>query len=193
MSLNDIEAKADELAQALDGAGAALAKDLTTKLEGLAYAATIKRVADDRAIHNVLIGLRDREVVAMEQAAEANTKIAAQQAKTALTNGLAGLCRCSWTSRQAMDESNTVLGPHHEGACPLWRLNAAVEPTKPAVDRLHELLSYFVGQANDCANEAARRRDVVGEEGRKQPGDYMSVVYNEAADKLRDILDEGML
>lgn len=146
MSLSDIEAKADELAEALDGAGAALAKDLTTKLEGLAYAVQIKATA-------------------------AHQRRVAEQPMIHLQQG----------PQHGYFQGVPVSPP------PL------VEPTKPAIDRLHELVSYFIQQANDCANEAARNRDVVGQEARKQPADYMAVVYNEAADKLRDILDEGGL
>lgn len=65
------------------------------------------------------------------------------------------------------------------------------EPTKPAVDRLYELVSYCRGSADACATEAEAQRDVVGQEARKQPGDYEAAVFSELSDKLQDILSEG--
>lgn len=71
------------------------------------------------------------------------------------------------------------------------RSECTPEPTKNVADRLHELVSYLQQQAEECRDEAERKRDVVGQEARKQPGDYMAPAYSEAATKLQEILSEG--
>jgi hypothetical protein len=73
--------------------------------------------------------------------------------------------------------------PRHQ---PLIQYPAA--PTKPAADRLHELVSYFIQQSQQAFN--ATRVEPAEQHSR-----YLSVskAYDDAATKLDEILREGSL
>lgn len=80
LSLAQIEECAEGLALRLYATSSVSeAKLLGIQLAGLRDYAHIKQVADNRAEHNTLVVMRERELAAMEQVAESNAKIAAQQ------------------------------------------------------------------------------------------------------------------
>ena len=66
------------------------------------------------------------------------------------------------------------------------------EPTKPAADRLHELVSYFVGQSNENYNKTKSIPEV-DEAQTSHETRYLSIskAYDDAATKLQEILQEG--
>lgn len=184
MNLEEIEAKADELAALM--LEVVQVGDIPARLEGLAHLAQIKAVRDRRHVWNAHVGMRERDNE-MRQREISAMEVAADAASRAIPP--AGGC----TSR-----INSLIPGHPPLLCELshghpgrhlsgntsWDLEA--EPTKPAVDRLHELVSYL-----EASKEGADQADDGGDRYESGRLDGMSKAYRDAATKLQEILSEG--
>lgn len=83
------------------------------------------------------------------------------------------------------------LGGHlsdDESGRAVWPAGESAEPTKPAADQLHELLSYLV-QQSQLSLEKSEHVMVETPVWRKHLA--ASKAYDDAAQKLQDILTEG--
>jgi hypothetical protein len=79
---------------------------------------------------------------------------------------------------EAVAASNESMAAAYAGATP-----EAAEPTKPAADRLHELLSYFIQQSEAPINGQTPDTE--------RQGMMRAMYYDDAATKLQEILTEG--
>lgn len=212
MTLSDIEAKADELARQLLAAGKSEALLLGIQLEGLRDLAQIKAVGDQRAQWNASVEMRrvevqaaemrhEREVAAMERTAT-NVADALPKSTDSPVVVRATAAPCPSSLSLSKDEYYVCTNPAnhegpHTGGGKVWtgpgnmgRLDATKpDPTKPAVDRLHELVSMwnqFSTDQSDRGMDELRRntRDGWYAEGQ-------SVAWGKAAAMLQDILTEG--
>lgn len=254
LSLSEIEEKAQEFAGHLIGTPSRASADLyRSKLKGLRDLALIMQVADNRATWNAQVGMRERELVAMEQTAANVTEALAKQAPTQperrceiqreaivlgekpdrtiqlqclLADGHPGLHtdregvrwdeevrfvqpaptgpQCPSTLRISQDEQYTCRfaaghgGDHLSEGDDVMRWTGPgngkqeAEPTKPAVDRLHELVSMWNGFSRD-QDLAARNVVVTDAETAESRGylDGQAVAWGKAASMLQDILTEG--
>jgi hypothetical protein len=123
-------------------------------------------------------------------------------------------CTCVWATRQAMSESNTLAGSHHDDTCALYLRNFGevlpdsskcgfggtctlpakhvgahlplrlASAVKPISDRLHELVSH----ARTCEEGAREAHGVTGDDSYNQG---LREAYGVMADRLEDLLMEG--
>lgn len=159
MSLSDIEAKAENIAESLMVAGKSEALLLGIQLEGLRDLAQIKQIGSQQA----------------QDPAQTDAFIAA---KYCLTPGPGSLL--CW-------DLKGHAGPHGMGN-DTWSDEQEAEPTKPAADRLHELMSYLLGQCN--SHYQTHSTHTGGSVGAQQHL-AASKAYDDAAQKLDEILREG--
>lgn len=80
---------------------------------------------------------------------------------------------------------------------PTWAGQPAVtlpvaEPTKPAVDRLHELVSYLITES-ERAHDLAGQNEIGEMNATAVHFEAASKAYDDAATKLQEILQEGGL
>lgn len=119
----------------------------------------------------------------------------AQVKVLAQTMSPAGRCGYRWTwpdsggshSEICTKPAGHVGTLHYNGVTGMStpRLGEKAEPTKPAADRLHELASHL-HQAAEKAREVSDRTTSEREEGKVE-------AYQDAFDKLEEILKEGTL
>lgn len=247
MSLSDIEAKAEDLANRLLAAGKSEAMLIGFQIAGLRDLAQIKAVGDQRAQWNASVEYTVRQTSALELAATAQTDAAQAQVaakperrceiqrevivlgekperkirlQCLLADGHPGLHTdregtkwdeevrfvqppasgvppCPSTFQRSRDEYYVCIlsyehdGPHHGGGM-TWtgpgNGKQEAEPTKPAADRLHELVSY-------CRTHAEESDDKAGHVQAQSPPwlrhRAVARAYDDAATKLQDILTEG--
>lgn len=177
MSLSEIESRASALALKLVNVttGRQEALLIGVQLEGLRDLAQIKAIADNRADHNVAVGMRERELAAMEAVAAGIPK--PNTAKCGFgwswpDGETSHFEICTEPAKHTGDHRNSVTGIAHV-------------PTKPVADRLHELVSYFA-QERGAANEESTKS---GPAGDAAVGRFHA--YNDAAAKLEALLLEG--
>lgn len=186
MSLSEVEKRADALTQVLihGNTGRQQALLLGVQIEGLRDLAQIKAIADNRAEHNVAVGMRERELAAMEAVA-ANIP----------SQGICGAqSRSVWTGERMVPQTCRVSAGHsgwHKSAQGMEWTEGEAAPTKPIADRLHELVSYCRAEADRESHEAETAREHSGLTARKQFGDVAADAYKDAADKLQELLMEG--
>lgn len=203
MTLNEIEEKAQELAGYLLVAGKQEALLLGIQIEGLKDLALIMSARDRRHERNAHVGmrgeenaLRQRELTAMEQAAATiGRQVLGQRSEPGAVAGPP----CPFTLSLGEKEYYVCTlpashdGPHRGGG-KWWEgpgnggKAEVAEPTKPAVDQLHELLSYLINQSE--------RELVRSQSDGKNPDEASrhlgeSKAYDDAATKLQEILQEG--
>lgn len=163
MELSEIEAQADALLERLASTSSAgEVRDICFRLDGLKNAAQIKSTVAFR---------KEREAVA---------PLPLWGALPAVP----GFVRCpatklqgGWTYRCESVAGHTPAGAHD------WRGSPNPpdeEPTKPAVDRLHELVSY--GEQMEASNRTV-----------EYPCPDAADAYQDMASKLEEILREGEL
>ena len=162
MELNEIEAQADALLERLAGftVGAGEARDICFRLDALSSAASIKAtVAHQKRADNQAY---------MPTHAYMPAPVSLQQCPaTEFVRGDA--FRCSKPAG------------HMPAAAHAWMLAVpAEEPTKPAADRLHELVSY--GKQMEASNRTV-----------EYPCPDAADAYQDMATKLDEILREGLL
>jgi hypothetical protein len=81
-------------------------------------------------------------------------------------------------------------GGQHGHAGVFW--SDLPEPTKPAVDRLHELVSYLITES-ERAHDLAGQNQIGGMDASADRFSAVSKAYDDAATKLQEILQEGGL
>jgi len=172
MDLNEIESATDALLERLASTeSAAEVRDLCFRLDGMYRGAQVKAIVFGVDRQASSEEFRARELAAMERAAQAaSMAVAANIPKpTCIAVDRLGVAKC------ALPAGHT--GRHEDGGfAPLsWPNDDPYpEPTKPAVDRLHELVSFIrEGQAGAPFASAEEVLDI--------------------ADKLEEILREGTL
>ena len=189
MDLNEIEAEADKLTGLMLLACEAETAHLLSKLDGLHHLAGIKATVAFR---------KERE-------AEDSGRLAAYQLGVPVPTRSPGGFedgkakhnepepgRCQVTEFDVGTQRNCLLSAGHQPAgrhvWGPWRPVPEEEPTKPAVDRLHELVSYLIAcsERGHRLNETHPERDLRHEVA-------ASKAYDDAATKLQEILSEGGL
>jgi hypothetical protein len=178
MNLSEIEEKAQELLTAVLGEDhTSRAEHTYRKLRCLREVAQIIAVGDGR----------------IARTAELEIK---KQALAAMGGGLAGPCHAVAPMGRVGDESPIFcqlqsghVGSHmsEENGRAIWP-NTGPELTKPAADRLHELVSYCTQQSNEAHLEADREQESLIQHARLQE---RSLCYADVGQKLQDILTEG--
>lgn len=187
MELTEIEAQADALLERLaDPTGAADVRDIVFRLDGLYRGAQIKAMLPE-SIDQGQCGFKWKWGQVGDQHFEICT-LGAGHGGTHHLNQVTGInkskfprCTCVWATRQAMSESNTMAGSHHDDTCPLYLRNFAESPAKPVADRLHELVSF----AKACEeNASSQAEDDPYNQGLRQ-------AYGVMAEQLEALLMEG--
>jgi hypothetical protein len=204
MSLSEIEEKAQELAERLTGTDRSGYADLLrTKLQGLKDLAQIIAFRDRRHEWNSSVGmrsedriLRERELAAMEQTA-ANVSRQVLGQRTEAVTAASPPCPSTLTLGDREYYVCTLPAPHdgsHMGGGMSWTgpgnggKAEVAEPTKPAADRLHELVSYLTATSKrDFDLSKTHTGGSVGSTKHLAA----SKAYDDAATKLQDILQEG--
>jgi hypothetical protein len=167
MDLNDIEGRAEGLALDLaDATSVSQAGLLQTQLQGLKDLALIKSVRYSRD--------------AGERGSQ--TRTAAQPVAVRCKSFRSGVVFNSKPTQEirlqcVFSENHPGLHRDREGV----RWDSDPEPTKPAVDRLHELVSY----ARECGQQYAAESRVTD--------DPKAIISFDFAEKLEEILLEGGL
>lgn len=215
MELTEINELADDLlAKLRDSTSAADVRDLVFRLDGLYRGAQIKTLLPKVTAQGPC-GFEWKWNQGREQHYEMCTLPAGHDGTHHL-NEVTGInkrklpdCNCSWATRQAMSESNTLVGSHHDDTCPLFRTALTIhgvrltaghaglhndggktsgdEPTKPVADRLHELVSYLREALSFQADRSAQSTDAPSQNWH----DGQSKAYTDAAEKLEALLMEG--
>lgn len=196
MTLSEIEEKAQELLSAvLAEDHSSRAEHTYRKLRCLREVAQIIAVGDNRASWNAHAEMHEEELAAMQKVADATTQLTT-----------APKCGHRWQWYETADQEHfeictlpaTHVGIHRNGVTGSYTeynksggeaLNASAR-TKPAADRLHELLSYLV-QQSEAAHQRSQEADAVSELGKSARQLSICKAYDDAATKLSEILHEG--
>lgn len=165
MNLEEIEAKADELAAQLvdPDTHSAVVRDVAFRLDGLSRAAQIKATVafrKEQALPNLNLPTHPKP----EASPRCQQVYRCTRPAGHISRGIAH----AWVGYPA-----TVVDPE--------------EPTKPVADRLHELVSYLVSQSVEEHHKA----DEKIEGWRAAKFVAASKAYDDAASKLQEILQEG--
>jgi hypothetical protein len=165
MSLSDIEAKAENIAESLLIAGKNEAELLGIHLQGLRDLAQIK------------------EAKAFGAASETEERPVPKA--------------CPSTFQLSKDEYYVCVLPfehagQHRGGGMWWagpgNGGEKAEPIKPAIDRLHELLSYLISHSNSEFHQSNKHAPDSAESIKHLAA---SKAYDDGAQKLQEILNEG--
>lgn len=168
MDLHEIEAKADELAE----------KMLATEHR------------QERTHHMwALEGL--------QRLAQIKATVAFSKEREQATTAPAATDRCGVWGSGGYDALVCTKGSPHGGAhfdenvqTYFQATELSADPTKPAADRLHELVSYFVQQSEEAATVHQRVSGVPRRHAHTAAA-AASRAYDDAATKLQEILQEG--
>lgn len=175
MDLIEIEAATDALLEQLASTtSAGEVRDLCFRLDGMYRGAQVKAIVFGVDRQASSEEFRVRELAAMERAAQAASMAVVQRLPDQEaagpcwdqipTTGIGVPTRCTLKAGHA--------GAHTDGGA-IWQMDQP-EPTKPAVDRLHELVSFI-------------------REGQKGAPFASAEEVMDIADKLEEILKEGTL
>lgn len=174
MDLTEIDGLSDNLLVKLrDSTSAADVRDLVFRLDGLYRGAQIKALTQDvtdrspcgfrwkwgqgREQHYEVCTLLEGHTVShRNDVTGVSRKLVVAEGEDGTSKRKAEACTCSWATRQAMSESNTLAGSHHDDTCLLYLRNFGelVNQTKPVSDRLHELTSNWKSSADSFESVA---------------------------------------
>jgi hypothetical protein len=161
VELTEINELADDLlAKLRDTTSAADVRDLVFRLDGLYRGAQIKALLPV-IVEQGPCGFKWKWNQGREQHYEVCT-LEAGHGGTHHLNQVTGInkrkvdCTCIWMTRQAMSESNTLAGSHHDDTCPLYlrTFDQLPNAVKPISDRLHELTSNWKSSADSYESVA---------------------------------------
>lgn len=195
MDLTEIDGLADDLlAKLRDSTSAADVRDLVFRLDGLYRGAHIKALLPEVTPQRPC-GFKWKWGQGREQHYEVCTLPVHQVGKhlnqvTGISTRHNQLCTCVWATRQAMSESNTLAGSHHDDTCALYLRNFDQLPkaVKAVSDRLHELVSNWTTGAESFESVAH-----LGREGDGLDPEEVGIAktYRACARDLEALLMEG--
>lgn len=182
-SLSDIESMATDLAQQLLEAGKQEALLIGLRLEGLRDLAQIIQVGDGRIARTAELEVKQQALEAMGSS-KPTTGVPPCPSRLQLSKDEYYVCVLGYQHAGPHTGGGTSwTGPGNAG-----KLDAVKpDPTKPAADRLHELLSYLIEKRDEDA--------VLAREGGtpviRDQAASRRYAYGEVATKLESILMEG--